>query len=298
MRSDSASLDATSVEFRTNTCGASVPGDDCCPHAPWNRKHMPKMKIRGGEKDRGRRGDTRGALLPLFPPPCPPFPLVRIRFITLKSYNGVVNFNYPIFLDLTGRMAVIVGGGSVAARKARGLIDAGCINIHAVALEFTGNLPPEVRRITEPYDAKHLDGASIVFAATNSSAVNESVVRDAEARNLLVCRVDNDEMMPGNFINPAVHRDRSLILAISASGSPALAAEVRDAISEQLSPIYAAMADEMRSLRPFICKHVLDIRQRRVIFRDLASPEALAALATDGPDALRRWLTARYPALQ
>jgi siroheme synthase-like protein len=209
-----------------------------------------------------------------------------------------VNFNYPIFLDLTSRMAVIVGGGSVAARKAHGLIEAGCVNIHAVAREFPGDLPPEVRRIAETYQSRHLDGASIVFAATDSLEVNQTVVRDAEARNLLVCRADNDEMTPGNFINPAIHRDRALIVAVSAGGSPALAAEVRDALADGLSPTYAAMAEEMRLLRPYLWQNVLDIQKRRVIFQDLASPEALAILATDGPEALRRWLRARYPALQ
>lgn len=208
---------------------------------------------------------------------------------------GAVNFNYPVFLDLSNRLAVIIGGGAVASRKAKGLLEAGCANVRAIAPEFSEQLPPEVHRITEEYEVRHLDGASIVFAATNSPQVNQRVVRDAEARNLLVCRADNDDLMPGNFSNPAVYRDRALGLAVSAGGSPLLAVEIRDRIVEKLSPSYAALAEAMQELRPRIRSLPgLDISGRRVIFADLASSEAMAVLSSKGKDALWQWLRKRH----
>ena len=55
---------------------------------------------------------------------------------------------YPILLDLTGRRAVIVGGGRVAARKATGLLTAGAEDITAVAPAFADGFPQAgVRRV-------------------------------------------------------------------------------------------------------------------------------------------------------
>lgn len=209
-----------------------------------------------------------------------------------------MHFNYPIFLDLTGRLAVIIGGGSVAARKARGLIDAGCGEIRAVAPEFPGDLPASIKRIPEPYQSHHLDGAFIAFAATNSPAVNQQVVRHAQSKGILVCRTDNDELMSGDFTNAALHRNTKLTIAVSAAGSPAFAAAVRDNIAKQLPPVFSTMAEQMQLLRPHILNRVLDIAQRRVIFTDLASPEALNVLATNGPEGLKSWLVTKYPMLK
>ena len=46
---------------------------------------------------------------------------------------------YPILLDVTRARVVIVGGGRVAARKAKGLIDAGATDITVVAPDFIGD---------------------------------------------------------------------------------------------------------------------------------------------------------------
>jgi precorrin-2 dehydrogenase/sirohydrochlorin ferrochelatase len=97
-----------------------------------------------------------------------------------------------MILDVTGRTVVIIGGGEVAARKARGLLDAGAGFVKCVAPEFSPDLPVEVERVPEQYRPTHLEGANLVFAATNLPEVNEQVVRDAHARHLLVNRADAD----------------------------------------------------------------------------------------------------------
>ena len=203
---------------------------------------------------------------------------------------------YPVLLDVTDRLAVIIGGGTVAARKARGLLEAGADRIRCVAPAFCDELSPLVERVAEPYRAEHLDGAALVFAATDNADVNDAVVREARARNVPVNRADSDEDDPGDFLVPARIRRGDVLIAISA-GSPALAAFIRDRLSETFDSRWETMAHAMQTLRPFVKSAGLDIAHRRQIFRELAREDALNVLGSQGVDGLRRWLLERHPEL-
>src|SRR6185437_15325554 len=109
-----------------------------------------------------------------------------------------------MMLDVTARPIVIIGGGAVAARKVRVLLDAGATQITCVAPSFCNELPHAVKRLQKEYEPADLDGTSLVFAATDREHVNDQVVRDAHARGLLVNRADADENEPGDFVTPAL----------------------------------------------------------------------------------------------
>jgi precorrin-2 dehydrogenase/sirohydrochlorin ferrochelatase len=204
---------------------------------------------------------------------------------------------YPMMLDVADRLVVIVGGGSVAARKAAGLIECGATRVRCVAPGFAAGLPDTVERVVGRYDASHLEGAGLVFAATDDSAVNAAVVRDARARGVLVNRADADDAERGDFVTPARLTESAVTVTVSA-GSPALAALIRDGIREHWDDRWSEMADAMRVLRPLILRQTeLPESRRREIFRDLATPDALDVLAFGGVDALRAWLAARHPEL-
>jgi precorrin-2 dehydrogenase/sirohydrochlorin ferrochelatase len=199
-------------------------------------------------------------------------------------------------LNLAGRTVVIIGGGKVAARKARGVLEAGAGRVICVAPAMCEQIPPQVQGILEPYRAEHLDGATIVFAATDQADVNDAVVRDAHARNLLVSRADSDDQEPGDFSVPAVLRAGELMLTVSAS-SPALSATIRDRLADRLDPRWQSMSDAMRELRPMIKSSELSIDERSSIFRELADDAALDVLQKGGVAALRQWLLERHPEL-
>lgn len=200
-------------------------------------------------------------------------------------------------LDVSGRTAVIVGGGAVAARKALGLLDAGAGAVRCVAPVFNADIPENVQRIQEAYQSRHLDGAFLVFAATDNPDVNSAIVRDAHARNLLVNRADPGEADPGDFVVPASHRAGNVVMTVAA-GSPALSAMVRDRLAEAFDPRWEMLAELMLELRPAIVRSGLDISRRRQIFRDLATDGALRAIDDGGPEGVRRWLLDKYPELQ
>lgn len=204
---------------------------------------------------------------------------------------------YPMMLDVADRLCVIIGGGAVAVRKARGLLAAGAKWVRVVAPQFSVELPPEVERVHAVYQPGHLDGAGLVFAATDVADVNAAVVRDAKRRGVLVSRADSDEDEQGDFVTPARYQNGPVVVAVSA-GSAALAARVRDLIGRSFDPSWAKMAEAMQTLRPAIRGAAgLDGKRRAEIFRALATPEALRA-AADGTPAVSAWLGERYPELK
>ncbi|WP_435011468.1 precorrin-2 dehydrogenase/sirohydrochlorin ferrochelatase family protein [Tundrisphaera lichenicola] len=145
---------------------------------------------------------------------------------------------YPIELDLTGRLALVVGLGAVGRRKASGLLESGArvLGIDPAVLEA----PIGVELRVEPYRAGHLEGVSLAFAAATAE-VNRWVV--ADARRLGVWVNSASDPGSGDFALPATWRDGPLTLTVSTSGaSPALASALRDRAKMALGASAGALA--------------------------------------------------------
>jgi precorrin-2 dehydrogenase/sirohydrochlorin ferrochelatase len=203
---------------------------------------------------------------------------------------------YPIVLDVRERLIVIVGGGGVATRKAKGLIESGGTRVRVISPTFSPQMPSQVQRVNETYRGpQQLEGASLVFAATDQPDVNDAVVRDAHQIGALACRADVDETGEGaDFATPAMLRDGPLLITVSSGGSPALSGMIRDRISAAIDPRWVQLAEAMQTLRPMIRQKV-PASQRREIFRTLCSDEAIAQLSSGGVNQLRSWLSEKYP---
>jgi precorrin-2 dehydrogenase/sirohydrochlorin ferrochelatase len=200
-------------------------------------------------------------------------------------------------LDVSRRLVVVVGGGAVAARKVRGLLDAGATRIRCISVEFDAGFP-DVERVRAAYQPGHLDGAGLVLAATDNAQVNVAVVRDAHRLGVLVSRADGDEEEPGDFSSPAVLREAELVVAVSAGGAPALAAVVRDGLRERLDGRWIRMSEAMRELRPRIAGRAdLPVASRQNALRDLASEEAMDILEKHGVEEVWAWVRERNRAL-
>jgi precorrin-2 dehydrogenase / sirohydrochlorin ferrochelatase len=198
---------------------------------------------------------------------------------------------YPIVLDVSERQIVIVGGGNVALRKAKGLLDSGAMKIRVVSPKFHADIPQQVQRVMEVYRREHLRDAKLVFAATDVAAVNEQLERDAHEIGALICRADADDA--GDFSTPAMHRDGELLLTVS-SGGPALSALVRDRMAERIEPRWVAMAEAMRTLRPMI-REKISSANRRKVFMELCSEAAFDELERGGVDGLMKWMREKFP---
>jgi precorrin-2 dehydrogenase / sirohydrochlorin ferrochelatase len=160
---------------------------------------------------------------------------------------------YPVVLTMTGRRCLVVGGGPVAARRARGLLEAGA-NVTVVApgvvpaidLLAEGGTLEVVRR---PYRSGEASGYHLVLTATGVPEVDRSVVADAVSVGVLVNTAGGGA--PGTVQLPAVHREGPVTVAVSTGGaSPALARWLAERLAASLPAnvaIIAELLDEARS---------------------------------------------------
>jgi len=159
---------------------------------------------------------------------------------------------YPIMLDGASIDAVVIGGGPVAERKVRALVEAGA-RVRVVApsvtegIEMVAKSPGQVRVTLAEFDASQLDGATLVFAATNNATVNAQVAQHAKARGLAVNVADAPDA--GTFVTPAVHRSGDIVVAVTAGGVPAVAARIRDAVASSIGEQYGVAVAQLAALR-------------------------------------------------
>ncbi len=153
----------------------------------------------------------------------------------------------PIFLRVQDRETVVVGGGAVAARKARLLLRCGArVTLVAPALAkpaaaLLREVPDRVRHIASSFDPSQLDGAALVIAAADVPRVNESVAAAADARALPVNVVDRLDL--SSFILPALVDRSPVIVAIGTQGTaPVLARRVREQVEALLPQRLGALA--------------------------------------------------------
>lgn len=197
---------------------------------------------------------------------------------------------YPIFLKLSGRTCLVVGGGEVALRKAEALRDAGAA-VRVVAPQACADLLrlKNVAVDLRPYATADLDGAALVIASTDDSELNARVAADCAAQGLW-CNVVDDPAHC-DFILPAVMRQGPLVIAISTGGAgPAVAAKVRRDLEEQFGPAWAQWLTALADARHFVQNSVPDAAERRRIFHRLAEDDILDA-ARSGADQLRTKIT-------
>jgi precorrin-2 dehydrogenase/sirohydrochlorin ferrochelatase len=148
---------------------------------------------------------------------------------------------YPVELVVAGKRCVVVGGGSVAARKVAGLLSAGA-DVLVVAPVISDEIKAtRARKAERDYRRSDLEGAWLVFAATDDPEVNDEVYTDGEDAHVWVNSADDPEAC--SFTLPAVLRRGPVTIAVSTSGhSPALAAWLKGQIADQLGPEIAELA--------------------------------------------------------
>jgi precorrin-2 dehydrogenase/sirohydrochlorin ferrochelatase len=155
---------------------------------------------------------------------------------------------YPIFLDLSGRRCVVVGGGEVANRKTRKLLQA-----RARVVVISPEIQPELESVaaeihSRPYSEGDLEGAYLAFAATNVREVNAAVAREAKERGVPVNVADRPS--EGDFALPSTLRRGRLQVAVSTGGaSPTLARRIRGELEEAFGPEWAGIVEELNTAR-------------------------------------------------
>jgi precorrin-2 dehydrogenase / sirohydrochlorin ferrochelatase len=180
---------------------------------------------------------------------------------------------FPIFLKLTGRDCLVVGGGAVGEGKIRSLLPTGA-RVRVVAYDATPTVVSwaESGLITweaRGFIAADLEGVFLVIAAASSAEVNDLVFREAQRRGVLCNAVDDPARC--DFYYPAVVRRGSLQIAISTEGqSPALAQRLRRELEDQFGPEYAGWVKHLGDERKQLLAQEMDYEYRRSLLHGQA----------------------------
>jgi uroporphyrin-III C-methyltransferase/precorrin-2 dehydrogenase/sirohydrochlorin ferrochelatase len=185
----------------------------------------------------------------------------------------------PIFCQLHGRDCLLVGGGDVAERKARLLLDAGArLTVNALDFEPQFRVWAEAGMLTlveGEFDSTLLDTSWLAIAATDDDAVNARVSAEAEQRRIFCNVVDAPKQ--ASFIMPSIIDRSPLMVAVSSGGtSPVLARLLREKLESLLPQHLGQVARFAGQLRVRVKKQFASVGERRRFWEKLFVNDRLA----------------------
>jgi len=194
---------------------------------------------------------------------------------------------YPIYLELEDKHAVVVGAGSVAARKAKTLVKTGA-NVTVVARkiepvfhEMCEGLSIEI--IQADYSKHYIQNAFLVIAATDDNELNTQIFEDCQALKTLCNVVDVPHLC--NFYVPAVIQRGDLQIAISTNGKcPAFAAHLRRKFQNLITEDHERFLNLLDHARQCIIRQV-SASKRKELLSKLTEDDSYQYFLDNGADA-------------
>lgn len=122
---------------------------------------------------------------------------------------------FPLFVDLTGKRAVVIGGGTVGLRRAEVLADFGA-EVTVISPSF-GRAAAGVACECRPYVPGDLAGAFLAVAAAGDRAVNDAVGREARRLGIFFNRADEPEDC--DFFFPAICQGDGMVAGLAGDGT-------------------------------------------------------------------------------
>ncbi len=199
-----------------------------------------------------------------------------------KNSKAVVY--YPIFLKIKGRKCIVLGGGEVALRKVKMLLECDA-DITVVSPEFRREIwklseEKEVHLIQREYKAGDLKDAMIAIVCTDVKKVNRKAVAEARKAGALVNVTDDPRS--SSFIIPSFFRRGNLTVAVSTSGvSPALAKKIRARLEEDFGEEYAPLLSLIGEVRSAMKKEGYVVQAKA--WQDMLDVDLLTRLVKAGP---------------
>lgn len=153
---------------------------------------------------------------------------------------------FPIYLEMTGRRCLVIGGGAVAERKIANLLEAEA-KVTVISPDVSENIARwskanAIQLKARRYQAGDLAGFELAFVATDDRRVNDEVYLEGRSRGVWVNAADDPAHC--DFILPSVLRRGDLTVAVSSGGqSPALARTIREELEIYFSREYEQLAE-------------------------------------------------------
>ena len=192
--------------------------------------------------------------------------------------------SYPINLDIEGKICIVLGGGQVANRKIKGLLNAGG-KVIVIAPDICETIQQLVdsKKIEwqqQKYSNGCLPEGLILIAATNDPKINRLAAAEASSKHMLVNIVNVKGV--GSFTVPSVIRRDNLMLTISTEGlSPALSKCIRQYLETQFNDNFARWLERLSKIRDEVKILISDAGIREKFWHDVMSSENFS-LAQNG----------------
>lgn len=185
---------------------------------------------------------------------------------------------FPVCLKIEGRRCLVVGGGRVAARKVRSLLECGAL-VEVISPDLIEDLrlmwaAGEISWLERAYQPGDLSGAFLVIAATDDPDAQKKIFAEAEEKNILLNVADVPKRC--NFILPATVRRGDLSISVSTAGkSPALARNLRHDLEKQYGPEYGVLIALLGELRDQVISQGRSTAENKELFDRLAALEII-----------------------
>ncbi|BCJ85048.1 precorrin-2 dehydrogenase/sirohydrochlorin ferrochelatase family protein [Effusibacillus dendaii] len=179
---------------------------------------------------------------------------------------------FGAFLDMSGQLCVVIGGGQVAERRVQSVLVRNA-KVRVVSPNLTEKLTvlaergqiEHIHRSFQPGDTR---GAFLTIAATNSSSVNRQAITEARSEGRLANGVHAAD--EGNLLFPAVLERGPLQVAITTSGlGPALARLIREELESYFGDEYGTYLDKLASVRERLLQTIDEEPIRTEILRQI-----------------------------
>jgi precorrin-2 dehydrogenase/sirohydrochlorin ferrochelatase len=197
---------------------------------------------------------------------------------------------YPIFLELGGRRALVIGAGPVAVRKVEALLAAGA-RVVVVADHIDAKVvamldAKHCKVVKARYDKSYLTGASIAIASTNNNSLNKQIYKDCQELEILCNVVDVPDLC--DFYVPAVVKRGHLQIAISTEGdSPAYAGHIRKKLEKIFTEKHGQFLTQLNALRKRIIEEIEDPADKKTILGKLVDDKSFEYFDQNGPEKWR-----------
>ena len=179
---------------------------------------------------------------------------------------------YPVNLKIENKKCVVVGGGKVAERKIKLLLEKGAL-VTVISPKITLLIEKlwretKISYLAVTYTSSPLKDAFLVIAASNDRTVNSRVAKDANQLGILVNVVDSPA--ESSFILPAILSRGDLTIAVSTAGkSPALARKIKEDLALIYCEEYGDLIEMIAQARERIKRKYPDPERRQQIWREI-----------------------------
>lgn len=192
---------------------------------------------------------------------------------------------FPMFVDMTERECLIVGGGNVAYRKVMVMLDFGA-KVTVVAEDiceelrkliagdranngwFSSDAADRITIIKRKFEQKDCDGMEMVIAATDDNALNHEIAEYCKAKGIMVNAVD--QKADCSFIFPSYIKEKNLVAAFSSSGnSPVLTQYLKGKEQEILTPFLGELNEYMGQIREKVIAQYDTQAGRKRVFKEI-----------------------------